>query len=74
MRKGNESDTYAELVRPSTKPCRFCGGPTLDMEIPQRECDNCWEVAHRIRSLSIDAMKSILKAERPQWIVVEIPE
>ena len=39
-------------------PCQFCDEPTDYTGTEQ--CDNCWEVTHRLRTMPLSVIKRIL--------------
>ena len=45
-----------------TISCQYCQKPTI--MTGTKCCDNCWEVAERIRTMKIDLLKRIIEANR----------
>lgn len=43
---------------PETCPCRFCGKPTTMLGTQQ--CDNCWEIWHRVANIDIGVLIAII--------------
>lgn len=42
-------------------PCKFCGDLTI--HTGTERCDNCWEVAHRVRDMPVAVLVKILQEE-----------
>jgi hypothetical protein len=47
-----------------TMPCKFCGVPTR--MLGTKQCDGCWEIAHRVRHEDPKLLAKILNEEMTQ--------
>lgn len=47
-----------------TTPCKWCSEPTR--MLGTCECDNCHEIAMRVRRLNPGTLRAILEAEAPE--------
>lgn len=46
-------------------PCKYCG--TLTRMLGTKSCDNCWEMAARIRTTNFETLAKILAENQPTW-------
>lgn len=49
-----------------TVACKYCGQPSK--MLATKQCNNCWEVASRLRHMPLDVIESILASIRPEFL------